>query len=142
MSASNAPSSSRLRRGTPVRGGGGARVALELGEQRAQRMAPVQLVGAVGGDDEHALAPERAPEEDEEGAGRAVGPVDVLEREREGLLAAEMLEQRQQRLEQARLAERGLVRAQRLGRGGPGAGAEFGEQRGELRPRARGQLLD
>ena len=33
----------------------GASVALELGQQRAQRVAAVQLVGAVGADDEHAL---------------------------------------------------------------------------------------
>ena len=36
----------------PARAG----VALELGEQRPQRVAAVQLVGAVGGDNEHALA--------------------------------------------------------------------------------------
>ena len=37
--------------------------ALELGQQRAQRVAAVQLVGAVGRDDEHALGPQVAREE-------------------------------------------------------------------------------
>ena len=124
----------------PARAG----VALELGEQRAQRVAAVQLVGAVGRDDEDALGPQAAPEEDEEGAGRAVGPVDVLEHERERLLAAEVVEQREQRLEQARLAERRLGAARRLGIGGRGRGAaaELREQRGELGADARGQRVE
>ena len=37
-----------------------ARVAAELGQQRPQRMAAMQLVRAVGPDHEHALAAERA----------------------------------------------------------------------------------
>ena len=37
----------------------GARVALELGQQRPQRVAAVQLVRAVGGDHQHALAAQR-----------------------------------------------------------------------------------
>ena len=114
-----------------------ARVALELGEQRAQRVAAVQLVGAVGRDHEHALGPQAAGEEDEEGARRAVGPVDVLEHERERLLAAEQVEQRQQRLEQARLAARRLVGAQLARRRGCAAAAELRQQRGELRAHAR-----
>ena len=117
----------------------GAGVALELGEQGAQRVATVQLVGAVGRNHEHALGPQAAAEEDEEGAGGAVGPVDVLEHERERLLAAEMVEQRQERLEQARLAERRLVRAQRLG---PGAVAKLGEEGGELGADAGGQRVE
>ena len=76
----------------------GAGVALELGQQRAQRVAAVQLVRAVGGDDEHALAAQRAGEVDEEGARRAVGPVQVLDREQQPVLARQQLEQ----LEQAR----------------------------------------
>ncbi len=88
-----------------------ARIALELGEQRAQRVAAVQLVGAVGGDDEHPLCPEAAAEEDEERAGRAIRPVDVLQHERERGIAPEAVEQGQQRLEEARLGLRALVRA-------------------------------
>ena len=112
-----------------------AGVALELGQQRAQRVAAVQLVGAVGRDHEHALGPQAAGEEDEEGARRAVGPVDVLEHERERLLAAEVVEQREQRLEQPRLALRRLAAVLRLR-------AELREQGGELRARAGGQLVE
>src|SRR3954469_12309730 len=46
------------------------RVALDLGEQRAQRVAAVHLVEAVGEDDEHALAAERVGEEGDERARR------------------------------------------------------------------------
>ena len=120
----------------------GARVALELGQQRAQRVPAVQLVGAVGRDHEHALGPQAAAEEGEEGARRAVGPVDVLEHERERLLAAELVEQRQQRLEQARLAARRLVRAQLLGAAAGAAPVELRQQRGELRAHARGQRVE
>ena len=111
------------------------RVALELGQQRAQRVASVQLVGAVGGDDEHPLGPQAAREEDEERARRAVGPVDVLEHERERLLAAQQVEQRQQRLEQPRLALRRLAGRARLA-------AELGEQRRELGAGAGGELVE
>ena len=117
-------------------------IALELGEQRAQRVAAVQLVGAVGRDDEDALVPQAAREEDEECPGRAIGPVDVLEHERERPLAAELLEQREQRLEQARLAERRLVGPQLLGAGGRGARTELGEEGGELGASARGELVE
>jgi hypothetical protein len=56
-----------------------ARVALHLGEQRAQRVAAVQLVGAIRGDHEHALAAQAAPEVGHERAAGTVGPVQVLD---------------------------------------------------------------
>ena len=97
-----------------------AGVALELGQQRAQRVAPVQLVLAVGGDDQHALAAQRAGQVDEEGARGAVGPVQVLDRDQQAGLAREQLEQLQQGVEQARLRGRLVVGAlaRRRGRGG------------------------
>ena len=49
MSASCSASSSRVSGASSMRRARGA--ALELGQQRAQRVAAVQLVGAVGGDD-------------------------------------------------------------------------------------------
>ena len=58
-----------------------ARPALELGQQRAQRVAAVQLVGAVGGDEQHALGAQAARQEGEEGARGGVGPVQVLDRQ-------------------------------------------------------------
>ena len=81
----------------------GAGVALELGQQATQRVAAVQLVGPVGGDDEHALAREAAGEERERRARRAGRPVQVLDHEQHRALAAERVQQRQQALEQARL---------------------------------------
>ena len=52
-----APSSSRRERAQLDAAGAG--VALELGQQRAQRVAAVQLVRPVGRDDQHALAAQR-----------------------------------------------------------------------------------
>ena len=77
--------------------------ALQDGQQRAQGMTPVQLVGAVAERDQHALVGEVAPEEGEEVAGRAVGPVDVLDDQDDGRVAAEAVDRRQQRLEEPRL---------------------------------------
>ena len=77
--------------------------ALELGEHRPQRVAAVQLVGPVGGEQRQRLRARAAHEEDEEVARRGVGPVQVLEHERDRALAAEPLDQPQQGLEQARL---------------------------------------
>ena len=87
----------------------GARVALELGQQRAQRVAAVQLVRPVGGDHQHALAAQRAREVDEERARRAVGPVQVLDRQQQPVLAREQLQQLEQAVEQARLRGRLVV---------------------------------
>ena len=61
------------------------RGALGFGHQRTQRVAAVQLVGAVGGDEQHALVARVAHEEGQEVARGAVGPVDVLEDEHQGL---------------------------------------------------------
>ena len=59
------------------------RGALGLGHQRPQRMAAVQLVGAVGREKQDALVARVAHEEGQEVARGAVGPVDVLEDEHE-----------------------------------------------------------
>jgi hypothetical protein len=90
----------------------GARVALELGEHRAQRVAAMQLVGPVGGDDEDALGAERAGEEGEEAARGGVGPVDVLDREHQRRIGRKPVEQGEQRLEDARLRDLCLLGAQ------------------------------
>ena len=68
--------------------------------------------------------------------------MDVLEHERERLLASQVVEQRQQRLEQARLAERRLVGAQLFGIAARGALAELGKQRRELRAHPRRELVE
>ena len=114
-----------------------ARPALELGQQRAQRVAAVQLVGAVGGDEQDALGAQAARQEGEEGARGGVGPVQVLDRQQDGLVTAEQVEQRQQRLEDARL--RRLVAVHDRRRRG---GRELGEQAREPGPRGRAELVE
>ena len=109
--------------------------ALQLGQQRAQRVAPVQLVGAVGDDEAERLLARAAHEEREEVARRAVGPVDVLERQQHRAGASELLEQRQHRLEQAALA------GARLLVGACADAAQLGQQVGERVARARRELL-
>ena len=86
-------------------------------------MAAVQFVEPVGRDDEHALVVERARQIGEERAGRAVGPMDVLEHEQHGTALAQFAQQRKDSLEQATLAARvitgcGGVAAQRRHQGG------------------------
>ncbi len=53
----------------------------ELGEQGTQGMTPVQVVGAVGADDEQPLVGQPRQHEAQQVAGRGVGPVQVLEHE-------------------------------------------------------------
>jgi len=81
-----------------------ARHALELGQHRPQRVAAVQLVGAVGDDQAERLGARAAHEEDEEVARGGIRPVQVLEHERDRLLAAEPIEQGQKPLEDVGLA--------------------------------------
>ena len=63
----------------------------------------MELVDAVGQDDEHPLAAERAGEEGDEGAGGRVGPVEVLEGEDDGRVRAEAVEEAEDGLEEAAL---------------------------------------
>ena len=107
---------------------------LELGEHRAQRVAPVQLVGSVRHDQAERLLARAAHEERDEVARRAVGPVDVLERQQHRAGAAEPLEQREQRLEQAALARARLLVGARAD------ATQLGQQLGERVARARRQL--
>ena len=81
----------------------GARVALELGQQRPQRVAAVHLVRPVGGDDQHALGLQAAAQERQRRARRAVRPVQVLDQQQHRLAGAEGVQQRQQALEQPAL---------------------------------------
>ena len=59
------------------------RLAFGLGQPAGQRMTAVQLVAAEGRDDEQALVPAGAGEEGKQVAGRAVGPVRVLDDEQD-----------------------------------------------------------
>jgi hypothetical protein len=97
----------------------------------------MQLVGPVGGDQQHALGAQAACQEGEEGARGGVGPVEVLDRQQDRLFAPEVIEQGQQRLEDARLSGRvTIVDRHRGGRG------ELGEQAREPGPRGRAELVE
>jgi hypothetical protein len=72
-----------------------ARVALELGEQRAQRVAAMQLVRTVAGHHHHPLVAEAASEECQKSPRRAVRPMDVLDRDEQGAIATQLVEERE-----------------------------------------------
>ena len=55
--------------------------ALLLGQERTQRVAAVQLVAAIGADDQQALVAQAAQQRGEELERRAIGPVEVLDDE-------------------------------------------------------------
>ena len=76
------------------------------GQERAQRMAPVQLVAAIGGDQQQRLAAQVADQEREQVAGRAVGPVQVLDGDDQRRELAQPRERAEQQLEQPPLLRR------------------------------------
>ena len=100
-------------------------------------MAAVDLVGAVGGDDDHSLLAEARLEEGEERARRSIRPVDVLEPEHRRVVPAELLEQAQEGVEEAALRLPVAILAT-LARGV----AELGSEAGELGPGGVGDLAE
>ena len=80
--------------------------ALLLGHERPQRVAAVQLVAAVGADEQHALVAHAAQQRREELERRAVGPMQVLDREQDGRVGRQAVEQPAQHAEQPGLGER------------------------------------
>ena len=108
--------------------------ALELGQERAQRVAPVQLVGPVGGDEQQRLVAERRGEEAQERARRRVGPVQVLDDQQHGRGAGERLQHREQRLEHPRLVAGRPIAVTRL--------AEPRQERAQLGQDVRRQRLE
>lgn len=108
-------------------------LALQLGEEGAQRVAAVQVVGAVGGQDQHPGPVQGADQVAEQFPGGAVGPVQVLDRQHQGALGTEAFEEPADVLEQPGPAV--LVV-------GLGVGlAELGQQPGELTLHALRGLL-
>jgi hypothetical protein len=95
-------------------------------------MAAVELVGAVGRDQDDPLVPQTTSDERQQIPRRAVGPVDVLDDEHHRLALAQALEQDEETIEQARLGPLG----RRLGAGLGAAGDELGDEPTEL-PRRR-----
>ena len=106
--------------------------ALELGQQRAQGMAAMQLVGPVGREHQQRRGGERGGEEAQERAGRGVRPVQVLDHEQE-----------RRRRARSRRAPRAAPRTRAPGRPSPGPArarlAEAGQERGQLRADRRRQ---
>jgi hypothetical protein len=99
-------------------------------------VAAVQLVGAVGDDEAQRLGVGAADQEGEEVARRGVGPVGVLEHERDGGALPQAVDERQQRLEQARLVA-ALALADDRGR----AVAQLRQQLGQCGARLRAQAV-
>ena len=99
-------------------------LAAELGDEPPQRVAGVELAGPIRQEDGDPLRPQVAGEELDQIARRAVGPVDVLEHDRERLAlvrdACELLQQS--------LAQPSLTVAAR----GDGLGGAAREQADEL----------
>jgi hypothetical protein len=103
-----------------------ALAAQQVGEQGTQRMAGLELVGAIGHDQREPGAAEVAHDERQEVARRGVRPVRVLHDQQDRALVAEVFERAAQTLVETPL--RGLARLQRRG-------AAYGElryERGEL----------
>ncbi len=55
------------------------RVPQQFGQDRAQRMTPVQIVGAVGADHQQVLPPQPGEQEPQDVAAGRIGPVQVLD---------------------------------------------------------------
>ncbi len=105
-------------------------IAGELGEQRPERVAAVELIRAIGAHHQQALGADRAGEEADERAGGAVRPMEVLDHEQCRPVLPESVEQGEQCLEDPRLG--GLTRAAILPESGEDrvkSGAERGRER-------------
>ena len=82
-----------------------ALVALELGQERQEGAARIDLVGPDGGDDQHPLVSKVAHQERQEIARRLVGPLEVLDHEEHGAESGDPFEDPEDELEQADLGE-------------------------------------
>jgi hypothetical protein len=119
------------------------RAALLLGQERAQRVAAMQLVAAVGAHEQQALVAQPAQQRRKELERGAVRPVDVLDREDHGRPGRQPVQQRPQQSEEARLRQRLAggrqvlkVRARRLAR------AQLGQQPGQIAVGRADELLE
>ena len=78
--------------------------ALPAGDERAQRVAAVQLVGTEADDHEHATGVQGAHEQGHEVERRPVRPVQILDHEHERAVGGQALDHAHDQLEQARRA--------------------------------------
>lgn len=109
---------------------------VEFGEEGPERVAPVDVVGAVAGEDEEAAGAQGAEEVGDEAAGGGVGPVQVLDDEDDGAGGGEVFEETGGQVEEAGGAF--------LAGAGEGGFAEVGQEPGEfalLPGGAGGELL-
>ena len=96
--------------------------ALQLGQEWQQRMASMELVRAVGEDQDDGHIPDVAHEETQQVAGRTIRPVEIFQDQHDGLVGCEPLEHGQDDLEQSALgrsdvqAARGVARPLAPGR--------------------------
>src|SRR5206468_7786452 len=77
--------------------------SLDLGEPRTEGVTAMKLVRPIRSDDERSLRSKVAHDEREEVPRRAIGPVQVLDREQDGMVFAEARQHRQEAPEQPRL---------------------------------------
>ena len=98
----------------------------------------MELVGAIGRDQDDALAPETASDEREQVPRRAVRPVDVLDDEDHRLALAETVEQDEEAIEQAGLGPFG----RRLGGGLSATAGQLGDEPAELARRRVDQAVE
>ena len=107
---------------------------LPAGQQRAQRMPPVKLIGTVGDHQQHRHRPQRPDQERGQIQRGRVGPVQILDDEHHRPDRAQPPEQAQHQLQQ-------LPRLQALARRrGSGPGPELGKQPGQPWPSRAQQL--
>ncbi len=109
-------------------------VPLPAGEQRPQRMPPVQLVGPVGGHQQHPGLTQRPGQERDQVQRGLIGPVQVLDQEQHRLGRAQPVKQAEHHLQQLRLLHVLAVRRR------AGAGAQVGQQPGQPGPGRAEQL--
>ena len=94
----------------------------QFGQQRPQRMAPVQVVGAVGRHHEQPLGAEPGQQEAQQVAGGGISPVQVLDHEEDGGdVTAELGQCGRHRIEQGQALD-GLVGLWTVRAPGPRAG--------------------
>ena len=105
--------------------------SFELGQERQQRVATMELVGAVREQEHHRDVAQVPDEEPEQVAGRAVGPMQVLDDEHDRRPRGQALEDPEEQLEQATLA-RAVAQATGCVPAGSGHGPEVGDQPSEL----------
>ncbi len=99
---------------------------VDFGEEGAQWVAAVDVVGAVGGEDDETAGAQGAEQIGEQMAGGGIGPVQVLQDEDDGVLGGDPFQQAGGELEEAGHA---LFVAAGLAGGGDG---ELGQQPGQF----------